>query len=46
MKSLKKKLARDYRRMRRMERQALRQSIHNRLWRIGRRKSGNEENPC
>lgn len=42
MKSLKKRLSRDYHRLRRMERQALRKSIHKRLWRIGRRKQGKE----
>jgi len=42
MQTLKKRLFRDYHRLRRMERQALRKSIHKRLWRIGRRKQGKE----
>lgn len=40
MQALKKRLSRDYHRLRRMERQALRKSIHKRLWKIGQRKSG------
>lgn len=43
MQTLKKRMRRDYHRLRRLDRKHLRENLHKRIWRIGRKKSGKEE---